>query len=880
MKGLDLLSFIEKAPVAVAMFDREMRYISASQRWLSERSLDRSIIGRTAYEVYPDVDAKFRDLHRRALAGETILREEDHFEVAHGSVQWVRSEMRPWYEDDRQIGGIVIFAEDISARKNAEERLRKSEERFRYAMEAARDGIWDWDLETDRVTRSPAFRQILGYSAAEWEAENLHAITELLHPEDRQNVPALARKLLQSPGRYELEFRLRAKDGGYRYILSRAKTVEWSEQGAPIRAVGTHTDITEQKLIEEALRQREAVVRRQHQELEAIYQSAPIGLASLDRRLRFRRINKHLAEIGGMPQEAYIGRTVDEMTPAMASAINEAARTVLAGGNSSCERELSGETPARPGVKRYFRDHWYPLFDERGAISGCGVVVDEITERKGIEFKLQQATERLELAQSAAGIGIWDWDLLTDEAFVNDQWRVIFGVAADIDLSYDVFVSRLHPEDRDDFMNIVERAFAGGGQIDCESRIIRADDGQTRWVVSKGQVFFDESRKPTRAMGAVWDITQVRMAQEALLQRSEDRYQRIVEAAQEGIWLLDAEAKTSFVNPRMAGLLGYGKDEMIGRELLDFVDDEWRGVAEQKLIDREAGVVETHDFKFRRKDGADLWALLSCVPIFEGEVYRGALAMVMDFTERKRLEEERQTYLENLTLMDRRKDEFLATVGHELRTPLATIALATDIIEGDDALTEKSRAMCVRTQRQVHHLRRIVEDILQVSRLSMDKIDLQRQCVDVNRILAQVTESFEARFEGSGIKLTASLGRAPIFVDADEVRLTQIFSNLLDNAQKYTDQGGVVELETRRQQGVAVIAVRDTGIGIPKERLAWIFELFNRMTHGPERAREGVGIGLALARKIAELHGGSIEARSAGPGKGSEFTVRLPLLKQ
>lgn len=880
MDRLYLLSFIEQAPVAVAMFDREMHYIAASQRWLDERGLDRSIIGRTAYEVYPDVDAKFRELHCRALAGETVVREEDHFEVAHGSVQWVRSEVRPWYEGDDQIGGIVIFAEDITARKSAEELLRKSEERFRYAMEAARDGIWDWDLETDEVAYSPAYLEILGYSASGWEADTLGSILDFLHPEDRQYIPTLARNLLHSPGRYELEFRLRAKDGSYRYILSRGKTVEWNAQGAPVRAVGTHTDITDRKAIEEALRQREEVVRRQHEELEAIYQSAPIGLASFDRGLRYRRINKRLAEITGLPQAACVDRTIGETLPAMAQSIEEAAKSVLAGEKSVSERELCGETPAQPGIKRYFKDHWYPVFDDRGEIAGCGVVVDEITERKNIEIKLQQATERLELAQSAARIGIWEWNLLTDEAFVNDQWRLIIGVADDVVLSYELFVSRLHPADRDAFLEMVRQAFAGSGAIDGESRIIRADNGETRWVVSKGQVFFDENRKPIRAMGAVWDITSFKQAQEVLLQRSEDRYQRIVETAQEGIWLLDADAKTLFVNPRMARLLGYDKDEMIGRELLDFVDDEWRGMAEKKLVDREAGVIETHDFKFRRKDGADLWALLSCVPIFEGGIYQGALAMVMDFTERKRLEEDRRLYLENLTHMDRRKDEFLATIGHELRTPLATVALAMDIIESDGSLSEKSRAMCLRTQRQVQHLKRIVEDILQVSRLSMGKIDLQKQCIDVCELLVQVKEIFEARFDEAGIILSASLGGETLLLDADEVRLTQTFSNLLDNAAKYTDRGGVVHLEAMRQGDMAVVSIRDTGVGIPKERLAWIFELFNRMTHGPERVRDGIGVGLALARKIVELHGGHIEARSEGAGKGSEFIVRLPLMKQ
>ncbi len=879
MHRLNLLSFIERAPVAVAMFDREMRYLVASERWMSERRLDHSIIGRTAYEVYPDVDAKFRQFHLRALAGEAILREEDHFEVAHGSVQWVRSEMRPWYDAESQIGGIVIFAEDITARKHAEESLRKSEELFRYAMEAAQDGIWDWDLKADNIAYSPAFRQMLGYDAVEWGESTLASIIDLLHPEDRARIPLMGRDLLHAPGRFDLEFRLRARDGSYRYILSRAKTVEWDETGAPIRAVGTHTDISERRVIEETIRQREDLVRRQHEELEAIYQNAPIGLAVYDRQLRHRRINKHLAEIGGLSQADCIGRTIAEILPSMAPSIEQAAKAVLTGQQFSCQTEIAGETSAQPGITRYFKDHWYPIFDGDGQVSGCGVVVDEITERKKIEIRLQQTSERLELAQSAAQIGIWEWDLQTDKAYVNDQWRVIFGVGAEHAVSYDDFVSRLHPEDLAPFSAMVDRALSGEGAIDAETRIIRADNKETSWIASKGKVFFDENRKPIRAMGAVWDITSFRRTQELLLQRSEDRYQRIVEAAQEGIWLLDSDAKTSFVNPKMAWLLGYSEEEMIGRDLNEFIDDEWRLIAQQKLFDREAGVIETHDFRFRRKNGSDLWALLSCVPIFEGGSYKGALAMVMDFTERKRLEDDRRNYLESLREMDQRKDEFLATMGHELRTPLATIALAMDVIESDVTLTEKSRAMCVRTQRQVNHLKRIVEDILQVSRLSMGEIDLHLQPLDLQTLITRVEDVFESRFEKSEIKFAVNFEETSFIVDADELRLTQTFSNLLDNAIKYTDRGGIVEMNIFRQTDDVVISIRDTGIGIPKERLLWIFDLFNRMKHGPERARDGIGVGLALARKIVDLHGGRIEAKSEGQGRGSEFIVRLPLLK-
>lgn len=748
LNGSDLQSFIEEAPVAAAMFDLAMRYIAVSQQWLKERGLDHSIIGRSAYDVFPDVDKIFRDMHRRALAGETIIREEDHFEISHGVVQWVRSEIRPWRDTEGKIGGVIVFAEDITSRK--------------------------------------------------------------LH--------------------------------------------------------------------EQSLQRRENELRKQHSELEALYENAPIGLASFDVDLRYRRINRRLAAFGGRAVESHIGRTIQDIVPALAPMIEKAAIAVLAGETFVSGRELAGETPAHPGEVRYYKDHWYPVFDNQGKISGCGVVVDDVTDRKKAELRLKQVSERLEMAQSTANIGIWEWNHLTQETFVNEQWRSIFGITDEKALTFDDFALRLHPDDRENFLHAVRQAFSGDGVIESEGRIVRADDGATRWIASKGRIFFDADGAAVRSMGATWDITTFKEVQEALLQRAEDRYRRIVETAQEGIWLLDADARTSFVNPKMAELLGYTPGDMFRRPLMEFMDSEWQALAEETSILRSVRRIEARDFKFRRKDGSDLWTLLSSAPIFDGEAYQGALIMVMDFTERKHLEEEMRLLMEDLKQTDQRKDEFLATVGHELRTPLATIALAMDIIEGESEFKEKSRFMWVKMQRQVSHLSRMVEDILQVSRLNLGKIDVHRKPLRLDQLLSEVAYNFQSRFEESHIDLKLHQSDDQLTIHADELRLTQLFGNLLDNALKYTDKGGSVDLVMSRVAGDAVVTVRDNGVGIPRNQLLWIFELFNQMKHGPERDGSGIGVGLALSRRIVELHEGRIEARSEGVGKGSEFIVHLPLM--
>ncbi len=170
-----------------------------------------------------------------------------------------------------------------------------------------------------------------------------------------------------------------------------------------------------------------------------------------------------------------------------------------------------------------------------------------------------------------------------------------------------------------------------------------------------------------------------------------------------------------------------------------------------------------------------------------------------------------------------------------------------------------------------------MEDIFQVSRISCGKIDLRKESIDFNEIVAIVEDSLKVKFIEKGIRLNVELAAKPLPISCDRIRLTQVLGNLLDNAAKFTDTGGTVDLVVSRQANKAVVSVRDTGIGVRAEQIKWIFGLFNQMKNGPERTKEGIGVGLALARKLAELHGGTIEAKSAGLGKGSEFIVTLPL---
>lgn len=271
----------------------------------------------------------------------------------------------------------------------------------------------------------------------------------------------------------------------------------------------------------------------------------------------------------------------------------------------------------------------------------------------------------------------------------------------------------------------------------------------------------------------------------------------------------------------------------------------------------------------RRHDSVYRWFVTRAEPLrdAEGRIVSW-FGLTTDIHEQKMLHEE-------LRRADRRKDEFLATLAHELRNPLAPIRNVLEILRlAEGGLNKEMRELM---ERQVALLVRLVDDLLELSRITSGKIELRKERVDLAAVLRSAIETSLPVIEAGKHQLTLDLPPEPLPLDADPVRLTQVVANLLNNAARYTPRGGHVWLAGRREGGAAVVSVRDTGAGIPAEVLPHVFDLFVQAAPAAGQAPEGLGIGLTLARSLVEKHGGSIAARSDGPGRGSEFVVTMPL---
>lgn len=298
--------------------------------------------------------------------------------------------------------------------------------------------------------------------------------------------------------------------------------------------------------------------------------------------------------------------------------------------------------------------------------------------------------------------------------------------------------------------------------------------------------------------------------------------------------------------------------------------DEQSRVTQAIEAAKAAGGVFELEHRVIRKDGDTGWVFSRAIPLFEGDAIVEWLGIASDVTRRKAAEGA-------LLEADQRKDEFLATLAHELRNPLAPISNALRLLDRSPA-SDQAERLHQMISRQVKHMVRLVDDLMEASRISRGKLDLQTEETQLNSVIQHAVETSKPLLERARHRLSVSLPQESLWVDGDPVRLAQVFANLLNNAAKYTDDEGHIEISCSQDGLWAVVTVRDNGIGIEAEHMSNLFQLFAQLESGRMRSQGGLGIGLSLAQRLVELHGGSILAASKGPGHGSTFTVRLPLL--
>lgn len=364
------------------------------------------------------------------------------------------------------------------------------------------------------------------------------------------------------------------------------------------------------------------------------------------------------------------------------------------------------------------------------------------------------------------------------------------------------------------------------------------------------------------------------------LRETEERFRLIVESVRDyAIFMLDSDGTIASWNAGAERIKGYRAEEILGRHFSIFYlpDAVAEGKPARELqLAREHGRVEDEGWRVR-KDGTHFWANVVITALFdEGGALRGFAKVTRDLTERRAHEEaERRAALYQEA--SRLKDDFLAMVSHELRTPINVIMGQVARLKGGHLDAGQQARAWDSLIRNVQAQARIIDDLLDVSRIVTGKLVLHRQPVSIQALLHSTVEEMRAVAERQQLDLEIRLPDEPVSVVADEGRLRQVFGNLLANAIKFTPPGGLIILEGERDGGSVLIRVRDTGAGIDPDFLPHIFDRFSQADPSVRREHGGLGLGLAIARELVVRHGGALTAASPGPGRGATFTVRLPL---
>ncbi|HEY5933535.1 MAG TPA: ATP-binding protein [Kofleriaceae bacterium] len=373
----------------------------------------------------------------------------------------------------------------------------------------------------------------------------------------------------------------------------------------------------------------------------------------------------------------------------------------------------------------------------------------------------------------------------------------------------------------------------------------------------------------------------VTAAEQVVVQKrqSEELFRLLVSSVKDyAIFMLDPQGNVASWNAGAERIKGYRADEIIGHHFSQFYTEEekYSGKCELELeVASKVGRFEDEGWRVR-KDGTRFWAnvVIGAVRNERGELV-GFSKVTRDLTERKANEEERAARLA-AEKANRAKDEFLAMLGHELRNPLAPIVTALQLLKLRGEMRSSKEHQII--ERQVKHMMHLVDDLLDVSRITRGKIELVKTRVAIQDLLAKAIEIASPLLEQRRHHLNVDVGDALIYVDGEEARLVQVFANLITNAAKYTESGGHVSIAVSTNSGEVSVAVADDGVGIEPELLPRIFDLFVQGAQQTDRAAGGLGLGLTVVRSLIELHGGRVEAHSGGKGRGSTFTARLPVV--
>jgi PAS domain S-box-containing protein len=771
-------------------------------------------------------------------------------------------------------------------------KIHTSAERLTLALDAAKMGWWDLDVTTDRAIWNNYHEIIFGYEPGtperdyfDWERR--------VHPEDLEQIHLATHQARDNRENLAIQYRIIWPDGSVHWIDALGR-FSYDPEGRPVRMLGVLTDITERKKVESALRESEEFNR-------SIVESSADCIKVLDSHGHFISMSTpglrlmEIEDIAPLVGTSWVEWWDGPYRSAALEAI-EAAKGGKVG-------RFQGLCPTMKGTLKWWDVLVAPICDSEGQLKRLVGTSRDITESKQRELALQESEEKVRLATVAAELGMWFWDLETDDLVWTDHCKALFGLSPDTKMSYELFLNCLHPDDRQHTREAVTRALDEKVEYDIEYRSIWPD-GNIHWIAARGRGFYDAEGRAFRMIGTAQDISERKRAEFALQER-EEGLRIIFEQAAVGVATLDLEGRWLKVNQSLCNLVGYTAKELLNttfQEITYAEDLELDMYFAQQLLAGEIGHF-SREKRYVRKDGQLVWANITVslmrrlnetetkftamgnsysVPGGIGQP-QYFIAMIEDISERKQAEsmlQQRSKELESINnslfrasglLAERNQelDRFVYIVSHDLKAPLRGIANLAEWIEDDLAgqLPEENQGQLQLMRQRVDRMDSLINGLLEYSRVG--RTNIVKELVNVQELLTEILDSL-AIPPNCTIETQCQVST----LLARRILLSQVLMNLISNAFKYNNRpDGMLRIGVHDLGKHYEFWVQDNGPGIPSEHHARIFEIFQTLK--PLSSNESTGIGLSIVKKIVEVEGGTIQLESK-VGVGSTFRFTWP----
>ncbi|MGD1824460.1 PAS domain [Chromobacterium violaceum] len=858
--------FVEHAPAALAMFDRQMRYLAVSRRWLRDYGLEgRDILGQSHYAVFPEVPPAWRAVHRRGLDGEVVREEEALFIRANGDQQWQKWEVRPWRRRDGTIGGILIYTEDITARKQAE----KDKHWLAEALNQAAQPILMVDAE-DRVTyANPAYTALMGYSRDELIGIQAN---QLAPGADQAERDIIKQKIL-TEGSWSGE--LARLDSQGRSIPVYASAAALHDQAGTLEGyVVTYADL--RPLQEKSLALAESQARYQtvlDHAADAVFIADPAG--------RYLYANRQASQLLGYSQQELLKLSIADITPPEdAGNAARAFQSLLAGSHVTAElllkRKDGGQVPVEINAIQLPDGTFY---------GACR----DIAERKRTEEEIRKLS--LVVEQSPESIMITDRQARIE--YVNDAFVRKTGYSPDEVIGRDpsLLASGKTPkstyedlwrqlQDGQSWKGEFHNRCKDGRELVELARIapIREKDGRISHYLALQEDITEKKRLGLELDNYRHRLEELVEARTAEVREAHARLQ-ITQFAMDSVgigiqWIDPDSGRFVYANRHTAELLGYSEQEMLTLTVSD-IDPAFPLPAFHATMARLRQSRYTQfQSQIETRGGVPIPVEITLY-YMEGDADAPArvIAFLTDISRRKETEQTLVQAKEAAEKANLAKTAFVANMSHEIRTPMNAI-LGMVYLLSQGRLSAQQQHQLDTIDRSARHLLNLINDILDLSKADVGKLQLALSDFDLARLPADVMGLVADQAKAKGLQLSLQADAGPLPVRGDATRLTQCLLNLLSNAVKFTERGRIaisLSIDGEDEYGVlARFEVRDTGIGIPAEVQPRLFGAFEQADASTTRRYGGTGLGLAITKRLAELMGGAVGVESA-PGQGSLF---------